>query len=130
MNSWVLVIAVHGLNPWLYLTNCSIIVLCIVLRSHISEYSASAALFQCQHSTFQDGQVFTPNIPDLYFNHTYAADMEDLLMRPRNGLTYFFTIPPESAERNCSGTVVAIQYCYRSVRILLTVHKMCSIFIL
>ena len=34
-------------------------------------------------------------------------------MRPHNGLTYFFTIPPESAERNCSGTVVAIQYCYQ-----------------
>ena len=85
-----------------------------MLRSRISEYSASAALFQCQHSTYQDGLVFTPNIPDLYFDHTYAADMEDLLRRPRNeGLTYFFTIPPESAERNCSGTVVAIQYCYR-----------------
>ena len=95
--------------------DCSIIVrvFCIVLRSHISEYSASAALFQCQHSTHQDGQVFTPNIPDLYFNHTYAADMEHMLTQLSNGVTYFFTIPPESAERNCSGTVVAIQYCYR-----------------
>ena len=81
-----------------------------VLRSHISEYSASAALFQCQHSTHQDGQVFIPNIPDLYFN---AADIKNLLMKARNGYTYFFTIPPKSAERNCSGTVVAIQYCYR-----------------
>ena len=85
-----------------------------VLRSHISEYSASAALFQCQHSTHQDGQVFIPNIPDLYFNHTYAADKINMLMRPRNGYTYYFTIPPESAERNCSGTVVAIQYCHRA----------------
>ena len=84
-----------------------------VLRSHISEYSASAALFQCQHSAHQDGQVFIPNIPDLYFDHTNAADMTSLLMRASNGVTYFFTIPPESAERNCSGTVVAIQYCYQ-----------------
>ena len=85
-----------------------------MLRSYISEYSASAALFQCQHSTHQDGLVFTPNIPDLYFDHTYAADMEDLLIRTlHSGFTYFFTIPLESAERNCSGTVVAIQYCYR-----------------
>ena len=89
-----------------------------MLRSHISEYSASAALFQCQHSTHQDGQVFTPNIPDLYFDHTNADDFarpgkDSLLTRPSNGTTYFFIIPPESAERNCSGTVVAIQYCYR-----------------
>ena len=82
-----------------------------MLRSHISEYSASAALFQCQHSTDQDGQVFIPNIPDLYFDYTYPAGMKDLL-KSENGVTYFFTIPPESAERNCSGTVVAIQYCY------------------
>ena len=80
-----------------------------VLRSHISEYSASAALFQCQHSTHQDGQVFIPNIPDLYFDHTNVAFKISELMRSRNGYTYFFTIPP---ERNCSGTVVAIQYCY------------------
>ena len=89
-----------------------------VLRSHISEYSASAALFQCQHSTHQDGQVFTPNIPDYYFNHTNADNfarlgMDSLLTQPSNKVIYFFTIPPESAERNCSGTVVAIQYCYR-----------------
>ena len=39
--------------------------------------------------------------------------MENMLRRSLNGATYFFTIPPESAERNCSGTVVAIQYCYQ-----------------
>ena len=84
-----------------------------VLRPHISEYSASAALFQCQHSTHQDGQVFIPNIPDLYFDHTNAASQKNLFIQAGNSFTYFFTIPPESAERNCSGTVVAIQYCYR-----------------
>ena len=88
-----------------------------VLRSHISEYSASAALYQCQHSTHQDGQVFTPNIPDYYFDHTnadnFAMGKDNLLTQPSPGVTYFFTIPPESAERNCSGTVVAIQYCYQ-----------------
>ena len=85
-----------------------------VLRSHISEYSASAALFQCQHSTHQDGQVFTPNIPDLYFDPaSFTGSMKSSVSESRNGFTYIFTIPPESAERNCSGTVVAIQYCYR-----------------
>ena len=90
-----------------------------MLRSHISEYSASAALFQCQHSTLQDGQVFIPNIPDLYFDHTNAASQNNLFIQAGNSFTYFFTIPPESAERNCSGTVVAMQYCYQIRQILL-----------
>ena len=90
-----------------------------VLRSHISEYSASAALYQCQHSTLQDGQVFTPNIPDSHFDpagqFSNNGQVNQLLSQPNPGAiyTYFFTIPPESAERNCSGTVVAIQYCYQ-----------------
>ena len=77
-----------------------------------SKYSASA-LFQCQHSTHQDGQVFIPNIPDLYFDHVNTVSMLSSLIQTMDSATYFFTIPPESAERNCSGTVVAIQYCYR-----------------
>ncbi len=28
--------------------------------------------------------------------------------------THIFTIPPESASRNCSGSLVSIQYCYRA----------------
>ena len=87
-----------------------------VLRSHISEYSASAALFQCQHSTHQDGQVFIPNIPDSQFDparFTNNGQVNQLLFQPSNGVTYFFTIPPESTERNCSGTVAAIQFCYQ-----------------
>jgi hypothetical protein len=28
--------------------------------------------------------------------------------------TYIFTIPAQSAERNCTGNVVAIQYCYQA----------------
>ncbi len=31
-----------------------------------------------------------------------------------NGVTYFFTVPAESASHNCSGDVVSIQYCYRA----------------
>lgn len=30
-----------------------------------------------------------------------------------NGFTYIFTIPAESAQRNCRGNMVAIQYCYQ-----------------
>ncbi len=28
--------------------------------------------------------------------------------------THIFTIPPESVSRNCSGSLVSIQYCYRA----------------
>ena len=60
------------------------------------------------------GQVSTPDIPDSYFDPTqYTSFSINFYLTPTtNGVTYFFTIPPESAERNCSGTVVAIQYCY------------------
>ncbi len=30
------------------------------------------------------------------------------------GVTYFFTVPAESASHNCSGDVDSIQYCYRA----------------
>ena len=30
------------------------------------------------------------------------------------GVTYIFTIPPESPLHNCSGTVVSLQYCYQA----------------
>ena len=31
-----------------------------------------------------------------------------------DGITYIFTIPPESPLRNCSGTAVSLQYCYQA----------------
>ncbi len=31
-----------------------------------------------------------------------------------DGVTYFFTVPAESASHNCSGDTVSIQYCYRA----------------
>lgn len=73
-----------------------------------------SSLFQCQLSTEQSGQVFTPNIPDFYFNHKNIANFSGSnLTTSRMGVTYIFTIPSMSAQRNCSGTVVAIQYCYQ-----------------
>ena len=33
-----------------------------------------------------------------------------------NRRVYIYTIPPESAQRNCSGTVTAVVYCYRATR--------------
>ena len=31
-----------------------------------------------------------------------------------NRRVYIYTIPPESAQRNCSGTVTAVEYCYKA----------------
>ena len=36
------------------------------------------------------------------------------LTTSQDGFTYIFTIPPESPLRNCSGTVVSLQYCYQA----------------
>ena len=74
-------------------------------------------MFQCQPTTDQSGRVFTPNIPDLYFNHANAAAFRigakaNLTTVTRLSRTIFiYTTPPESA---CSGTVTAIQYCYHA----------------
>ena len=78
----------------------------------------TSSLFQCQPSSGGDGLVYTPNIPDFYFSHENAADFRTgdgaNLTTAVNGFTYIFIIPPQSAERNCSGDVVAIQYCYQA----------------
>ena len=78
----------------------------------------TSSLFQCQPSTDQSGLVYTPNIPDFYFNDVNAANFRSggaaNLTTSSNGVTYIFTIPAESAERNCTGNVVAIQYCYET----------------
>ena len=36
------------------------------------------------------------------------------LTQSQTGVTYIFTVPPESPLRNCSGTVVSLQYCYQA----------------
>ena len=48
-------------------------------------------------------------ISDLYL---YSGGAN--LITSSNGVTYIFTIPAESAERNCTGNIVAIQYCYET----------------
>ena len=78
----------------------------------------TSSLFWCQPSTDQSGLVYTPNIPDFYFSDVNAANFRSggaaNLTTSSNGVSYIFTIPAESAERNCTGNVVAIQYCYET----------------
>ena len=78
----------------------------------------SESLYQCMHSKEQTGQVYTPNIPDFYFNDMNAANFRTgrkaNLTAAMNRITYIFPIPSESPLRNCSGTVVSLQYCYQA----------------
>ena len=77
-----------------------------------------SSLYQCQSASEQSGQVFTPNIPDFYFTPENAArfrgDGGNLTQTENRGNTYIFTLPPLSAERNCSGTVLSLQYCFQA----------------
>ena len=76
--------------------------------------SQESSLFQCQPTTDQSGHVFTPNIPDLYFNDSNIVAFAGIggnLTAAERSLTYVFTIPQ---QRVCSGTVLAIEYCYKT----------------
>ena len=74
-------------------------------------------LFQCQYSE-ESELVYTPNIPDSYFNDSNAArfrrNREQILSSPKHNFVYIFTIPSELAQHNCSGRVESIQYCYQA----------------
>ena len=68
------------------------------------------SLFQCQPSSSdQAGRVYTPNIPDFYFNHSNVAAISDLVSP---GI-YVFTFPPYESGVSCSGTVESVQACYQ-----------------
>ena len=84
----------------------------------------SSAIFQCQTSESSGQQVFTSRILDHYFNNTTAASMfNKSLIVTVNRRAYIYTIPPESAQRDCSGNVTAVEYCYRAIRIDLNQTK-------
>ena len=79
--------------------------------------TAPAPPFLCQLSSMGSGELYTPSIPDFYFNHesagsfrtaTPAANLTTLVQ----DIIYIFTIPAVSAERDCSGNVLAMQFCY------------------
>jgi hypothetical protein len=74
---------------------------------------AGSPLFQCQPSD-RSGLVYTPNIPDFYFNPENAAAFMTgegaNLTTVERLVTYVFTIP----SGHCSGPVVDIEYCHIS----------------
>lgn len=76
---------------------------------------AVTSQFQCQifsgHSRIL---YYTPNIPNSYLNHENLGAFSTNMTLPLPGVTYIFDLPPLSQERNCSGTVLAVQYCYHA----------------
>ena len=78
-----------------------------------AQNTAESSLFQCQPTTDQSGQVFTPNIPDFYFNHVNALELTQqgnlATLSEERGTIFIFTTPPEPT---CSGTVLAFEFCY------------------
>ena len=77
--------------------------------------TSQAQLFQCQPSGDNE-QVF-PNIPDVLFDSTEAANSvtgEGSSLTPlQPNVAYIFTIPGVGDDRNCSGNVIAFEYCYQ-----------------
>ena len=75
-------------------------------------------LFQCQYSE-ESELVYTPNIPDSYFNDSNATRFRrnrELTLSPQKpNFAYIFTFFSESVQQhNCSGIVASIQYCYQA----------------
>ena len=83
-----------------------------------AQNTAESSLFQCQPTTDQSGQVFTPNIPDFYFNHVNALELTQqgnlTTLSEQRGTIFIFTTPPEPT---CSGTVLAFEFCYLAFEI-------------
>ncbi len=87
-----------------------------VYESVVPQPAINEGLFLCQPTSEINGTpVFTPNISDSYFNTSIVEQL-----RRSGGLDesidriYVFSVPDESEQRrNCSGSVVAIEYCYR-----------------
>ena len=84
-------------------------------------------LFNCQPSSEISGHLYTPNIPDFYFQSQNAdnfrninittLDIERRIDDELSASTYIFMLPQESETgRNCSGSIRFIQYCYEAVR--------------
>ena len=80
-------------------------------------HSCHAQQALCQRSSQDSGEVYTPNIPDFYFTPANAADfLTSSLTETVHGTAYIFTIPAVGPERNCSGMVTSLQFCYRTNR--------------
>ena len=90
---------------------------CLSVDNGYAQNTVESSLFQCQPTTDQTGYVFAPNIPDFYFNHTNARALTQqgnlTPFSDGRGTIFVFTIPPETT---CSGTVLALEFCYLAPR--------------
>ena len=80
----------------------------IIVSGNVQSANTSS-LFQCRSS---GQEIYTPDIPDSYFNLTsLRAYIENNTVRatPKRA-SYVFTIP---APHDCGGTVKSVQFCYQ-----------------
>ena len=86
---------------------------CLSVDNGHAQNTAESSLFQCQPTTDQSGHVFTPNIPDFYFDHVNALALTQqgnlTSLSVDSGTVFVFTTPPEAT---CNGTVLAVEFCY------------------
>ena len=85
------------------------------MKGLVQEYISSP--LQCQPYSNQTGQqLYTPSIPDLYFNDSNTARFRDTFVDVAQARkTYIYPgTSSKSAERNCGGTVVGIEFCYQT----------------
>lgn len=81
----------------------------------------------------QQQQVYTPNIPDFYFDPETAvafgsSPVQNLTVTTIIN-TFIYTLPPESAQqRNCTGPVTAIEYCYLATELDIVFGSLIEIF--
>ena len=73
----------------------------------------NSTLFQCQQSSDDNSLLRTPGIPDFYFSHSNIEGRNSTL---NTTTALIYTLPSLSEERNCTGTVQTIQYCYEALR--------------
>ena len=88
------------------------------------------SLFQCQPSRDHRNEVYTPNIPDLYFEpdnaNSFSRGSNKNLSTSGKDRTFVFTL----TERSCSGNLTAVQYCYKTEKGILEGMEVEDIFIL
>ena len=74
------------------------------------EDRANDQLYQCQPTTENDGLVYTPNITDDNFK---PENIKDTSFKSTQEVMYIFPVPDTSTgNRDCSGNVIAMEYCY------------------
>ena len=83
--------------------------MCISYAISAAAVFSQSSTFQCQPSSDLPGLVYTPNIADFYFDQVNVEGSNEVTTFGNSGVNYVFPVP---RDRDCSGTVLAIEHCY------------------